>query len=63
MSINVFRKLVSSKAGLRAYTDGFISKYIFKIVYPIGLTEQIQIYLALGLIFDKYYDCIYCLFF
>jgi len=39
------------KAGLRAYTDGFISKYIFKIVYPIGLTEQIQLYLALGLIF------------
>ena len=39
------------KAGLRAYTEGFISKYIFNIVYPIGLTEQIQIYLALGLIF------------
>ena len=39
------------KAGLRAYTEGFISKYIFNIVYPIGLTEQIQLYLALGLIF------------
>ena len=39
------------KAGLSAYTEGFISKYVFKIVYPIGLTEQIQLYLALGLIF------------
>ena len=39
------------KAGLVSYTEGFISKYIFKIVYPSGLTEQIQIYLALGLIF------------
>ena len=39
------------KAGLSAYTEGFITEYIFKIVYPIGLTEQIQLYLALGLIF------------
>ena len=39
------------KAGLSAYTEGFISEYILKIVYPIGLTEQIQLYLALGLIF------------
>ena len=39
------------KAGLSVYTEGFISEYILKIVYPIGLTEQIQLYLALGLIF------------
>ena len=39
------------KAGLVSYTEGFISKYIFKIVYPSGLTERIQIFLALGLIF------------
>ena len=39
------------KAGLERLLTGFISKYIFKIVYPIGLTEQIQLYLALGLIF------------
>ena len=39
------------KAGLSAYTVGFISKYVFKIVYPIGLTEQIQLFLALCLIF------------
>ena len=43
------------QAGLVGY-EGFISKYIFKIVYPTGLNEQIQIYLGLGLIFDKYYS-------
>ena len=38
------------QAGLVGYEDGFISKYIFKIVYPTGLNEQIQISLALCLI-------------
>ena len=38
------------RASLESYSDGFISKYIFKIVYPDGLTEQIQIFLAIALI-------------
>ena len=39
------------KAGLKSYNEGFISKYIFNIVYPSGITQQIQLYLGLGLIF------------
>ena len=38
------------KAGLIGYNEGFVSKYIFKLVYPSGLNEQIQILLAIVLI-------------
>jgi len=38
------------KAGLIGYNEGFVSKYIFKLVYPSGLNEQIQILLAIALI-------------
>ena len=38
------------KAGLNSYSNGFIANYIFRIVYPDGLTDQIQIYLATSLI-------------
>ena len=38
------------KADLDSYSDGFISNYIFKIVYPDGLTNKIQIVLAISLI-------------
>ncbi|MBS91939.1 MAG: hypothetical protein CMM95_02660 [Rickettsiales bacterium] len=37
-------------AGLQGYPEGFIEKYIFNTIYPLGLTDQIQIRIALLLI-------------
>lgn len=39
------------KANLATYSDGFIQHYIMPIVYPIGLTKDLQIYLGTALIF------------
>ena len=50
MSINYLENWLLKKASLESYSDGFISKYIFKIVYPDGLTVQIQTFLAIALI-------------
>ena len=61
MSINLLRKLVAKKASLESYSDGFISKYIFKIVYPDGLTVQIQTFLAIALILVNIFLLVYLL--
>jgi len=37
-------------AGEAGYTHGFIEQYIAPIVYPMGLTSHIQIYLGAGVI-------------
>lgn len=37
-------------AGESGYTHGFIEEYIAPIVYPLGLTPHIQIWLGLGVI-------------
>lgn len=37
-------------AGEVGYTHSFIEEYIAPIVYPIGLTPHIQIYLGVGVI-------------
>ena len=37
-------------AGLHSYPEGFIEKYIFQTIYPLGLTDEIQIWIALFLI-------------
>ena len=37
-------------AGLQSYPEGFIEKYIFKTIYPLGLTDEIQMCIALFLI-------------
>ena len=42
------------RASLESYSDGFISKYIFKIVYPDGLTEQIVTFFSNSFNFSKY---------
>ena len=37
-------------AGEAGYTHSFVEQYIAPIVYPIGLTPHIQIYLGVGVI-------------
>ncbi|MCH7886777.1 MAG: DUF2784 domain-containing protein [Candidatus Marinimicrobia bacterium] len=38
------------RAGSGFYTEGFIDHYLIPIVYPPGLTRQLQYYLAAGVI-------------
>ena len=38
------------KGGLKTYSNDFINNYIFPIIYPEGLTTEIQIYLGISLI-------------
>ncbi len=38
------------KGGLSTYSDDFINNYLFPIIYPEGLTAEIQIYLGISLI-------------
>jgi len=38
------------KGELTTYSDGFIKNYLFPIIYPTGLTSEIQIYLGVSLI-------------
>ena len=38
------------KAELTTYSNDFISNYFFPIIYPEGLTTEIQIYLGISLI-------------
>ena len=33
------------QGGLKTYSDDFINKYLFPIIYPEGLTTDIQLYL------------------
>ena len=39
-----------NKAKLATYSNGFISNYLYPIIYPEGLTNNIQIYLGITLI-------------
>ena len=39
-----------NKGNLTTYSNNFISNYIFPIIYPDGLTAEIQIYLGISLI-------------
>ena len=39
-----------NKAELTTYSNDFINKYLFSIIYPEGLTTEIQIYLGISLI-------------
>jgi hypothetical protein len=43
---NRFRRL----AGGEGYDAGFIEHYIWPIVYPEGLTRELQIYLGIGVV-------------
>ena len=38
------------QGGLITYSDNFIGNYLFPIIYPEGLTNEIQIYLGISLI-------------
>ena len=38
------------QGGLKTYSDDFINKYLFPIIYPEGLTTDIQLYLGIVLI-------------
>ena len=38
------------KSELSTYSSGFINNYLFPIIYPEGLTAEIQIYLGVSLI-------------
>ncbi|MEJ2688495.1 MAG: DUF2784 domain-containing protein [Deltaproteobacteria bacterium] len=44
---NHFRNL----AGMHGYQSGFIEHYLLQIVYPAGLTRNIQLLLATGVLF------------
>lgn len=37
-------------AGEAGYTQGFIEEYIAPVIYPLGLTPQLQVYLGLGVL-------------
>ena len=39
-----------NKAELATYSNGFINNYLFPIIYPAGLTAEIQTYLGISLI-------------
>ena len=39
------------KGELATYSNDFINNYLFPIIYPEGLTSEIQIYLGISLIF------------
>ena len=39
-----------NKAGLATYSNGFINNYLYPLIYPEGLTNNIQIYLGITLI-------------
>ena len=39
------------KAGLSGYTESFVEHYLLAIIYPAGLTREIQFALAGGVIF------------
>lgn len=43
---NRFRRL----AGGEGYDGGFIERYIWPVVYPEGLTRELQIYLGVGVV-------------
>tara|TARA_Y100000591_G_scaffold177716_1_gene153410 strand:- start:27 stop:389 length:363 start_codon:yes stop_codon:yes gene_type:complete len=38
------------RGGLTTYSGNFINKYLYKIIYPQGLSTDIQIYLGITLI-------------
>ena len=38
------------KGGLKTYSNDFIRNYLIQIIYPEGLTNEIQIYLGISLI-------------
>ena len=38
------------QGGLITYSDNFIGNYLFPIIYPEGLTNEIQTYLGISLI-------------
>jgi len=48
-------------AGLSVYPEGFIEKYIFKTIYPLGLTNKIQLLIAILLIVINclFYICVF----
>jgi hypothetical protein len=35
-----------NRAGLSGYSEGFIEHYLLPVIYPVGLTQQIQYILA-----------------
>ena len=39
-----------TKANLASYSTSFIQKYLYAIIYPINLTKEIQINLAIALL-------------
>ena len=39
-----------NKAELETYSNGFINNYLYPIIYPEGLTNNIQIYFGITLI-------------
>ena len=39
-----------TKANLASYSTSFIQKYLYTIIYPINLTKEIQISLAIALL-------------
>jgi hypothetical protein len=37
-------------SGEAGYTGGFLEHYLVQVVYPVGLTPEIQIYIGLGVL-------------
>lgn len=43
-------KALRSERGMAVYDAGFIDNYIIPIIYPAGLTREIQMTMAVGLV-------------
>ena len=48
--LTYFENWFLNKAELATYSNGFINKYLYPIIYPEGLTNNTQIYLGITLI-------------
>jgi len=48
--LEVSYSLLSAKANLASYSTSYIQKYLYAIIYPINLTEKIQITLGISLL-------------
>ena len=49
--LTYLENLSLNKGELTTYSNDFINNYLFPIIYPEGLTNEIQIYLGISLIF------------
>lgn len=44
--LTTWEDLFRMRAGMRGYSEGFIAHYIYRLIYPPGLTRGVQIAIA-----------------